>query len=217
MDTAYIPMRRGFVYLAVMLDWASRRVLVWRLSISAAADAAVETLEEAIAKHGVQEIVNTDQGSQFTDGTSSMCCDPMPCASAWTARTAGATTCSSNGCERRSTTTAPISTPTRPPPRTRRNWRSSSTSTTAASRIPVLTGRYLVTCAPTSRRYDWRLNLQGNHLRNWKNHPTVSSTSVGEERSFLSCVRRAATLSTDCRYFQSHSRPVVSHQTQFAR
>ena len=66
MDTTYIPMRRGFVYLTVVLDWASRRVLAWRLSISLAADAAVEALEEAIAKHGAPEIMNTDQGSQFT-------------------------------------------------------------------------------------------------------------------------------------------------------
>jgi putative transposase len=66
MDTTYIPMRRGFVYLTVALDWASRRVLAWRLSISLAADAAVEALEEAIARHGVPEIMNTDQGSQFT-------------------------------------------------------------------------------------------------------------------------------------------------------
>jgi putative transposase len=65
MDPTYIPMRRGFVYLTVGRDWASRRVLAWRLSISLAADAAVEVLEEAIARHGVPEIMNTDQGSQF--------------------------------------------------------------------------------------------------------------------------------------------------------
>jgi len=66
MDTTYIPMRRGFVDLTVVLDRGSRRVLAWRLSISLAADAAVEALEEAIAKHGTPEIMNTDQGSQFT-------------------------------------------------------------------------------------------------------------------------------------------------------
>jgi putative transposase len=66
MDTTYLPMRRGFVYLTVVLDWASRRVLAWRLSISLAADAVVEALEEAIARHGVPEMMNTDQGSQFT-------------------------------------------------------------------------------------------------------------------------------------------------------
>lgn len=66
MDTTYIPMRRGFVYLTAVVDWASRRVLAWRVSISLAADAAVEALKEAIARYGVPEIMNTDQGSQFT-------------------------------------------------------------------------------------------------------------------------------------------------------
>jgi putative transposase len=66
MDITYIPMARGFVYLAVVLDWASRRVLAWRLSITMEAAFCVETLREALAKHGKPEIFNTDQGSQFT-------------------------------------------------------------------------------------------------------------------------------------------------------
>jgi putative transposase len=66
MDITYIPMARGFVYLAVVLDWASRRVLAWRVSITMEASFCVETLEEALAKHGKPEIFNTDQGSQFT-------------------------------------------------------------------------------------------------------------------------------------------------------
>jgi len=66
MDTTYIPMRRGFVYLTAVVDWVSRRVLAFRVSINLAADAAVETLQEAIARYGVPEIMNTDQGSQFT-------------------------------------------------------------------------------------------------------------------------------------------------------
>jgi len=66
MDTTYIPMRRGFVYLTAVVDWAARRILAWRVSISLAADAAVEALKEAIARYGVPEIMNTDQGSQFT-------------------------------------------------------------------------------------------------------------------------------------------------------
>src|SRR6478752_10265413 len=59
-------MARGFVYLAVVLDWFSRRVLSWRVSITMEAAFCVETLEEALAKHGKPEIFNTDQGSQFT-------------------------------------------------------------------------------------------------------------------------------------------------------
>jgi putative transposase len=66
MDITYIPMARGFVYLAVVLDWFSRRVLSWRVSITMEASFCVETLEEALARHGKPEIFNTDQGSQFT-------------------------------------------------------------------------------------------------------------------------------------------------------
>ncbi len=66
MDITYIPMARGSVYLAVVLDWFSRRVLSWRVSITMEAAFCVETLEEALAKHGKPEIFNTDQGSQFT-------------------------------------------------------------------------------------------------------------------------------------------------------
>ena len=66
MDITYIPMARGFVYLAVVLDWASRRVLSWRVSITMEAAFCIETLQDALAKHGKPEIFNTDQGSQFT-------------------------------------------------------------------------------------------------------------------------------------------------------
>jgi putative transposase len=66
MDITYIPMARGFVYLAVVLDWFSRRVLSWRISITMEAAFCIETLEAALAKHGKPEIFNTDQGSQFT-------------------------------------------------------------------------------------------------------------------------------------------------------
>jgi putative transposase len=66
MDITYIPMARGFVYLAVVLDWSSRRVLSWRVSITMEAAFCVETLEDALARHGKPDIFNTDQGSQFT-------------------------------------------------------------------------------------------------------------------------------------------------------
>lgn len=65
-DITYIPMARGFVYLTAVLDWYSRRVLAWRVSISMEASFCIEALEEALAKHGKPEIFNTDQGSQFT-------------------------------------------------------------------------------------------------------------------------------------------------------
>jgi putative transposase len=66
MDITYVPMAKGFVYLAVVLDWFSRRVLSWRVSITMEASFCVETLQEALARHGKPEIFNTDQGSQFT-------------------------------------------------------------------------------------------------------------------------------------------------------
>jgi putative transposase len=66
MDITYIPMARGFVYLAAVVDWFSRRVLAWRVSIDMAVDFCLEAVEEAIARHGKPDIFNTDQGSQFT-------------------------------------------------------------------------------------------------------------------------------------------------------
>jgi len=66
MDTSYIPMARGFVYLSVVMDWASRKVLAWRVANMLTADACVDSLEEAITRYGAPEIMNTDQGSQFT-------------------------------------------------------------------------------------------------------------------------------------------------------
>jgi putative transposase len=66
MDITYVPMARGFVYLAAVIDWFSRRVLAWRLSITLSADFCIEALEEALARHGRPDIFNTDQGSQFT-------------------------------------------------------------------------------------------------------------------------------------------------------
>jgi putative transposase len=66
MDITYIPMARGFIYLAAVIDWYSRRVLAWRVSITMDAAFCIEAVEEALARHGSPEIFNTDQGSQFT-------------------------------------------------------------------------------------------------------------------------------------------------------
>jgi len=66
MDITYIPMARGFVYLAAVIDWFSRKVLAWRLSITMDKTFCIEAVEEAFARHGKPEIFNTDQGSQFT-------------------------------------------------------------------------------------------------------------------------------------------------------
>jgi putative transposase len=66
MDITYVPMAHGFVYLAAVVDWFSRRVLAWRLSITMEASFCIEALEEALSKNEKPKIFNTDQGSQFT-------------------------------------------------------------------------------------------------------------------------------------------------------
>ena len=65
-DITYLPMRRGFLYLVAIIDWFTRKVLAWRISNTLEADFCVEALNEAVHKFGSPEIMNTDQGSQFT-------------------------------------------------------------------------------------------------------------------------------------------------------
>ncbi len=66
MDITYIPMARGFVYLAAVMDWFSRKVLAWRVSITMDTAFCVEAVEEALERYGAPDIFNTDQVSQFT-------------------------------------------------------------------------------------------------------------------------------------------------------
>ena len=68
-NITYVPMRRGFLYLVAIIDWASRAVLSWRLSNTLDTSFCVDALEEALARFGRPEIFNTDQGSQFTSAT----------------------------------------------------------------------------------------------------------------------------------------------------
>lgn len=65
-DITYIPVKSGFLYLVAIMDWATRRVLSWRLSNTLDASFCVEALEEAIARYVKPEIMNADQGSQYT-------------------------------------------------------------------------------------------------------------------------------------------------------
>ena len=65
-DITYVPMARGFVYLVAIIDWFTRRVLAWRVSISLDAGFCIEALEDALARYGKPAIFNSDQGSQFT-------------------------------------------------------------------------------------------------------------------------------------------------------
>ena len=66
MDLTYLPMRHGFLYLVVVLDWATRRVLAWRLSNTLTTDCCLDALDAALREYGCPGILNTDQGSQFT-------------------------------------------------------------------------------------------------------------------------------------------------------
>ena len=65
-DITFIPVKHGFLYLVAIMDWATRKVLSWRLSNTMHADFCVEALKEALDRYGPPEIMNTDQGSQFT-------------------------------------------------------------------------------------------------------------------------------------------------------
>ena len=139
MDITYIPMARGFVYLAVVLDWFSRRVLSWRLSITMEAAFCVETLEDALARHGKPDIFNTDQGSQFTGAAFTGVLANNGIAISMDGKGLGGTTCSSSGCGAASNTRRCICGPTTASARPALRSAATSTSTTAADRIRALT------------------------------------------------------------------------------
>ncbi len=97
-DITYIPLAKGFVYLVAVMDWFSRRVLAWRLSISMETEFCVEALQDAMDRHGQPGIFNTDQGVQFTRRPSLTSWRSAVCVSAWTARGGFSTTSSSSDC-----------------------------------------------------------------------------------------------------------------------
>ena len=105
-DVTYIPLQRGFLYLVAVMDWASRRVLAWRLSNTLEASFCVAALREALEGYGPPEIFNSDQGSQFTSVDFTDVPRRLAFASRWTARAAGSTTCLSSACGDRSSTSA---------------------------------------------------------------------------------------------------------------
>ncbi len=102
-DITYIPMVRGFLYLAAVIDWYSRSVLSWQLSNTLDADFCIDALKEALWK-GQPDIFNTDQGAQFTAKNSPGCWTHMASGSAWMGKAATGITCSSNGCSEQSNT-----------------------------------------------------------------------------------------------------------------
>ena len=90
-------MRRGFLYLVAVMDWATRKVLAWRVSNTMDVEFCLEALQEALARFGRPEIFNTDQGSQFTSPRFTGVLQERACASRMDGRGAGWTTCSSSG------------------------------------------------------------------------------------------------------------------------
>jgi putative transposase len=99
-DITYIPMARGFVYLMAVMDWFSRRVLAWRLSIGMETGFCVEALQEAMDRHGQPDVFNTDQEVQFTSADFLVVSSWKPAASvsAWMGKAVSWTTSSSSGC-----------------------------------------------------------------------------------------------------------------------
>ena len=99
LDIPYIPMARGFVYFVGVMDWATRRILSWRLSTTLTTDFCVEALEDAISRYGKPEVVNTDQSlpprkrgaASSRVRRSSISCTATESLSAWTARVFGRT------------------------------------------------------------------------------------------------------------------------------
>ena len=134
-DVTYIPLARGFLYLVAVMDWASRKVLAWRLSNTLDSSFCVEAWHEALDRYGSPEIFNTDQGSQFTslaftDGLTGRW-DPHLI---WTARAAGWITSSSSGCGVRSNMSRSIWLSTPPPQMPGRASAGGSISTTSGGR-----------------------------------------------------------------------------------
>ena len=178
MDITYIPMERGFVYLAVVLDWFGRRVLSWRVSITMEAAFCVETLEDALARHGKPDVFNTDQGSQFTSSVFTGVLPTTALRSAWMARALGATTCSSSGCGAASNTRRFICEPihaTRPVRRSVVIW----TSTMADDRTRALTARHPIKLTSPRCLSAWQLNRgRRSTSRRGKAVQTTGTTSI---------------------------------------
>ena len=161
MDITYIPMSRGFVYLAAVLDWATRRILAWRVSISMNTDFCIEAVEEALAKYGKPRSLIPIRAASSRVLSSPACSAATTSRSAWMGKALGATTCSSSGCGRRSSTKRFTCTPTIPSPMPRLDSRATSPSTTPAGHIARLTELRRTACTSIRCQFDWPLNPQG--------------------------------------------------------
>jgi putative transposase len=146
----YVPMARVFVYLAVVLDWATRRVLSWRLSITMEAAFCVETLEDALACHGRPEVFNTDRGSQYTGSAFIGVLANHGIAVAWTVKGLGGITYSLSGSGVASNTRKSICEPTKPS--ARRATRSAAISISTTVEGPTRAWTATPRIKPTSLR-----------------------------------------------------------------
>jgi putative transposase len=122
-DITYLPMQRGFVYLCANLDWASRRVLAWRLSYTLTTNSCLEGVREAITQYVCPEIFNTDQGCQSTsqEFTGFPNDHGIQIGSVWMGSSGGGTISSWNGCDGSSNMRI-ISMPARPSPMPSMEW-----------------------------------------------------------------------------------------------
>ena len=137
MDISYIPMARGFVYLTAVVDWFSRKILSWKLSITMDVSFCLEAVEEALSRNEKPEIFNTDQGSQFTSEAFTEQLKKMGSRSAWTARAAGATMSSWNESGERSSTKRSTSGPMNRSTKREPPWGNTSSSTTRPHPTPA--------------------------------------------------------------------------------
>ena len=166
MDLTYVPMARGFVYLAAVVGWYSRRVLAWRLSITMEAAFCIEALEEALACHGKPDVFNTDQGSLFTGQEFTGVLLRAGMAISMDGKGVWRTTCSSNGFGGRSSVRGSTSEPTtrsaRPGPRSAGPW----PSTMAGDHIRALTEKRRTRPTSTGCRKPQQPELGKAPLRN---------------------------------------------------
>jgi putative transposase len=201
MDITYIPMARGFVYLTAVVDWFSRRVLAWRVSITMEVEFCLEAVEEAVAKYGRPEIFNTDQSlprrrpgaANSPASTSPACSSTTPSRSAWMAGARGATTSSLSGSGARSNTRRSICGPTtvsaKRAPRSAGIW----TSTTASARIRALTLlRRIEPISNACRRpwqHEFRRRFLGRHsgraTPSWRATPKTAAHDGNRQRFHL--------------------------------
>jgi hypothetical protein len=168
-DITNIPMARGFLYLVAVMDWVSRYVLAWRLSNLLDASFCIEALEDALS-HGLPEIFNTDQGSQFTDDDFTGVLRAHGVAISMDGRGRFADKSSSNGSGAVSSTRRSTSRPTRTWPRRGKASPPTSSSTTTNGCIR----RWLT--APRARSSTKRCDCQfGAGEKRWRVPNTVST------------------------------------------